>query len=1110
MRHKNVPAARHLMRSAAGFALSLGLTGAMSGVAFAQTAIDAETTETVTTSTAGDVTIGAGGSIALTDNVGPALTVDSDNNVINNGSVTIFGGENTEFGVDNATAVLLQGGNTGNFTQAGTIGIGDNFTPSDTDGDGIPDGPSAQGTGRTGILISGASPFEGNVELEAGSTIVVEGNDSFGINLDNTAMSQGGLTGNLLTAGGIGLAGDNGAAIRVAGDVSGDVSNSGAIDIAGENSNAFDITGDIDGGFINSGTVTNSGFRFNTRLTQAVRDILAPEDLLNGGSVINIEGNIVGGVLLDNVTTTTTDDTGAVTSTTTVTSDIDQFGSAPAIAINGNGTPIAIGMVSIDDATQQFAFINEGSVTAAGVFDDFDATVLSASDVTFDGGISNVAGGTLTSVAFVAPTDLEDPIRGSGIAQVIVLGDQAIADNINNSGVIIAQSSENTDAVFADIANPIPARDVTAVAINIGENATAGSLTNSGLISAVIMGRQGEAAAIRDSSGTLTSVTNLGIIEATGTNSDPTADSVTDFTTTAIDVSNNTSGFTFNQGDTNSTLPFRTSGDILLGSGDDTVTSESGLIIGDIDFAGGDDTLALSSTSFTGDIENTAGLNLSAINDSSITAVSAAPINLTEATFDGTSAFNPILDIGGGTASAINATGNVTFGAGATVTPTISNFDSLAFQGDTTASFEVANAGGDLTVGDLTALANGFNPFIFDTGFDQVGDTLVITLDLRDPSALGLDTAQAGLTNAEGVNNSVFAAFTENLSNSEELANVFTNITDGNAFNTAYNQILPEIGAAARQFILAGVDGNTGAVGSHLDTTRRSQEKPGGAWFQHFAYFADRELAGQSEQFRGDGFGFTGGVDTAWGPFHAVGLNVGFSSTEVEDVVGLDNPLDIVTVQGGAYAGLEFGNLSFSAYGGGGYSDFEQDRVVNIDDFFGAAQGDWSGTHINGSFKAGYDIDLSEKFWIRPAVAVDYLRLTENAYTETGTLGIALDVDERTSDIGSASGVINLGANFQGKRTWIKSSLRAGYKYDFINDPTLTSFRFAGGNVGGTDFLSSQTAELQSFLFPDQGLLLGFSVSAGSAFSSVGFDIDSDIRDGFIRHTGRIVLRLLF
>jgi len=80
---------------------------------------------------------------------------------------------------------------------------------------------------------------------------------------------------------------------------------------------------------------------------------------------------------------------------------------------------------------------------------------------------------------------------------------------------------------------------------------------------------------------------------------------------------------------------------------------------------------------------------------------------------------------------------------------------------------------------------------------------------LRDPSALGLDTAQAGLTNAEGVNNSVFAAFTENLSNSEELANVFTNITDGNAFNTAYNQILPEIGAAARQFILAGVDGNT-------------------------------------------------------------------------------------------------------------------------------------------------------------------------------------------------------------------------------------------------------------------------------------------------------------
>ena len=296
-------------------------------------------------------------------------------------------------------------------------------------------------------------------------------------------------------------------------------------------------------------------------------------------------------------------------------------------------------------------------------------------------------------------------------------------------------------------------------------------------------------------------------------------------------------------------------------------------------------------------------------------------------------------------------------------------------------------------------------------------------------------------------------------------------------------------------------------MGNQLDATRRSQDKRGGAWLQHFAYFADRELAGKSEQFRGDGFGFAGGFDTAIGPFHAVGLNLGFSSTAIEDVVGQDEPLDIVTLQAGAYAGLELGNLSFSAYGGGGYSDFEQDRQVDIGDFFGTAQGDWSGTHINGSLRAGYDIDLSDKFWIRPAISVDYLRLSENGYTEEGTFGVALELDDRTSETGSASGVINLGTRFEGKRTWVKAGLRAGYKYDFINDPTLTSFRFANG--AGTDF-ARQTAQLQSFLFPDQGILLGFTLAAGSAFSSVGLDFDSDIRDGFIRHTGRVVFRILF
>ena len=295
-----------------------------------------------------------------------------------------------------------------------------------------------------------------------------------------------------------------------------------------------------------------------------------------------------------------------------------------------------------------------------------------------------------------------------------------------------------------------------------------------------------------------------------------------------------------------------------------------------------------------------------------------------------------------------------------------------------------------------------------------------------------------------------------------------------------------------------------------MDNVRRSPEKGGGIWLQQYAYFADRELANSSEQFRGSGFGFTTGIDREFGNFHAIGANIGFSSTEIEDVLGIDEPFDVTTVQAGLYAGWATGKLGIEAYGGAGISNFEQNRNVLINGFSGEAQSDWTGTHINGSVRAGYDIDLSEKFWIRPTVSLDYLRLSEDGFTETGDAAITLAVDKRSSDSASATGIINLGAKFQGKRTWIRPSIRAGLRHELINDPVLTSFRFANLlNDAGTAF-DSNTAVIESAVFSDTGIVLGFSIAAGSAFSSIGFDFDSDIRDGLIRHTGRVVVRLLF
>ena len=1086
----------------------------------AQVIINDDRTDAVETN-GEDVTIENEGTITI-DTTGPALVLNSNNNIINSGSITIED-------VNNAIGVSLEGGENRNYTQSGSINVNETFEVASTDSDPATDGPFAEGSGRTGILISGSSPFEGNVELTSTSSINIEGTDSFGINLTNTSINQEGLIGDLFTGGAITVRGARSTAININSGITGDFTNTGTINGQGEDIKGINIEADIQGGFVNSAGVSVTGYRSLGRPTISEsfssnsREQITAEDLFQAGSAITIRANISEGIhfddgindVLDDNGNQTFDSDGNVIRSSDTPSTVVQNGSAPAILIGDTENSILIGSVAqisdpndpLYESNLQYSFVNQGGIQSNGLYDDIDATALSINNAILSQGINNT--GQMTATAYVAPQELTDSdgnslTPGDGQARVIVLSTNTIADTLDNSGVILASSSEAIDLVYNDLTNVLPSRHVLATAIDIDTTSTLNEINNTGSISSVLVGRQGTAYAIRDQSGSLSSVTNTGTIGAVGTTSDPTGNESINFTLVAIDASQNIDGFTFMQSraiEDNSSSNFTPAdpnifGDIRLGIGNDWVGSSAGNIRGDIDFNLGDDSFYLTGGSFfQGAINNQDGLILGVSDNSTMALTEAEIISITSASFDGTSTFSPVLNGNDGTSSTLQASGNVVFETGATIVPTLTNV-----VGINQTAFTVASAGGQLTVGDLATLSSSETPFLFNTSYDVVGNDLVITLQLRDSSELGLDQVQS----------SAYAPAIQALRNNTELGDAFANITTEREFNSAFNQVLPEFSAAARQFVLANVDGAIGAVANHLDSVRRSPDKPGGAWLQEFAYFADRSLSGLSEQYRGAGFGISTGLDTSLGPFHAVGVNLGFASTEIEDVLGIDEPLDVITIQGGAYAGWASGSLGIETYLGGGFNDFEQNRRVRINSYSGEAQGDWSGVHINSSARIGYDIDINDKYWIRPTLSLDYLRLSEKSYTETGDKGIALDVDKRTSESGSATAMFNLGAKFQGKRTWIKPSIRLGYRYELINNPIKTSYRYANLTNSAGEIFNSDTAQLQSLLFPDSGFIIGLSVAAGSIYSSIGFDLDSEIREGFIRHTGRVVVRLLF
>ena len=957
---------RRLLISSALPALAICLTP----LAAAQVEITDERTAGVSTSSAGDggaasdITVTSTGTITITS--GPGITIDSDNVVVNGGVISSLGSDDT-------TGVLISGSRTGGFTNNNRITLSEN-APAD----GItPTGTIAQGSGRVGILISGASPFTGNIDNSSTGSIAIIGQDSAGIRL--AAMST--MTGDIINSGNISIFGERSVGIDVAGNVIGNLAVGGNLSIAGEDAVGVNVSGDVTGGLAITGIVASSAYiasagnAISTRPNLASRALLLSDgNIRQVGSPVNISGNISNGVIIAE----TLNDDGVQLAVGGVTI----IGSAPAILIDGQGTPIAIGLVGqITDpadenfnADLQYAFVNQGTLVSDGLLDDVDATVFSLADATLSGGLNNT--NIMRSTVYRSGVDPDAAAATNDAhARVIVIGGGGIAERINNAGTILARGFEATDSIYVDPDAILAPNFIRATAIDILAGGSLASITNISTISAVLTARSGEAVAIRDASGTLIEINNSGVISALAISSDPDGNEATNFNLIAIDVSANASGFTFNQTaytdpDSGDVTTPSTVGDIYLGSGADVLNIAAGSVTGDVSFGDGADRLELSgSSTLTGSVTDSDGqLDILVTDNSRLAITGPANINVTTALIDSTSTYSPFIDPTTGDSSVLMASGAVTFEDGAIIAPRLATV--LV---DPSASFTIVQAGMLNINTDIGTLRSDQTPFLYNTVFSRDpsdANALILTLNTRTAAELGLDIQQTA----------AFTSAFEALQSSSSLGGAFVAITEQTGFNAAYNQLMPEFAAASRQFVLANVDGATGAVGSHLATARDSQgARKGGAWIEEFAYFADRDLAGLSEQFRGYGFGITGGFDTAYGPFHAVGINAGFATTEIEDVLGVDSPLDVLTVQLGAYAGYKSGKLGVDFYAGGGYNDFSTERKVIIGDFNESSQADWSGLHYNASVNAGYDISFG-KYFARPNASVTYLNLNEKAY----------------------------------------------------------------------------------------------------------------------------------
>ncbi len=976
----------------------------------AQTSIATKQTTPVRTSTiragsADNISITSAGSIVPT--AGVAVTIDSNNNVANAGTIQITD-------ANGATGILAQAGVRGDIANSGKIIVDETYTATDADKDGDLDGPFAQGSLRTGIRTAGA--ITGTVANSG--EITVEGNDSAGIYLG------GPLTGAVTHSGKTNVLGDRSVGVRTE-NVSGAVTLGGTITATGRDAVGARLDGNIGGALVVEGLIGSTGYRSTTAPADVSK--LDADDLLQGGSALIVAGDVAGGITLSNAT-------GKV-------GDIITYGAAPAFQIGSATRAVTIGAVAGTPAPNAGLIVN-GRVTGNGVYSGVTATALAigglGGNVTIAQGLA--VGGTVQATAVGAS------------ATAIRFGAGASTPELRVGGTVTATGGGVADTRSA--------------AILIDSGATVPTIRNTGSIRASATGAT--AVAILDRTGGVTLVENSGTIGAAGADATRSV---------AIDLSANIIGATVRQiAVTGQTAAPAISGAVRFGSGNDRLDLQAGSVSGDVSFGGGSNRLEMTNASiFAGTATFGSGADTLAIG--------------------GTGRFDGIADFAGGGADVLAITGKGVFAGrltnaanlavtvasgggtfGATGGATIGSL-TLGDQSVLSVALDKANPTGNLIVvnGATTIGANSQLALRVTGGTDITGRYVVLrsgtltgatNLTLASaavpflykgaivasaPNEIAVEVARKARTELglNAASTSAFDAIDTAIGSDAKVGAAIRGLYDGAAFRAAIDQIMPNYAGGVFESVTLA---SRAAAGQLRDPAGSfAEEGRWGMWLAPVGWDSSKG-ARSTTSYDVRGWGMSGGLERK-SQMGNIGVSFAYLRGRDNEGVAVNRVNHSQYELAGHWRG-HWGGFAAQVRGSAAFLSF--DAVRQFDGAIGSeavqrrADSDWNGMLYSGSGSVSYEHVVGQ-FSLRPIVALEYYKLNEDAYRETGG-GTAYDltVRKRSSDELAVTATVAAGINFGGDdrySQWSRIEVEGGRRERISGAIGRTTASFGSGTA---------------------------------------------------------------
>ncbi len=1086
-------------------------------------------TEPQSTPSSGSFTISSGGSITVTDQ--DALTVDTDSDVIVEGTITVEGD-----GADVA-GIRVVGDRTLNLTVNNTITLDSSLEVENE----VPvDFPA----NRYGIFLGAGSSITGDVTLDQSTLIDIEASNGGGL------VFEGDLIGNYLQDGDIVLLGDQSKGVGLS-NVTGDVTfgQDSSITVVGVEADGLTVDGDIGGAFTFGGTVQVTGFTDTLRDVEVDEEV-DPEDdnndlqeTLVSGNAISVLGDVGGGILINGTIdlAESLDEDSEAEPGQSGDAIVTVFGSGNALLIGNESSVSNVGTLAFEEGLAadygDWSIINRGRLTASGLYDGIEVETVRIQNVNATSGLRN--SGDISATSFEA-----------NATAMIITGTSNIPE---------FRTEQDINATVNGAGN--------ATAVLIGEDVTLPTVINddaNGILNASAEG--GEAVAFRDLSGTVTTFTNSGLLRAA--QEDDEDDTLV---TIALDLSANTSGVTINNTTPDAFDPEEEDienfgfiiGDVLTGSGDDSFLSDAGAVAGDLLLGEGNNLIRFSGGSaYSGDITVGSG------NDT---------VELADFVGEGNSS------LGGGNdtfrlTEEVSWTGDIDFGAGSDIfevsglstwSGTLQNADDLTVSIDNS-TFTLTNEQ-QVTVTDISVANNGTLEFALTAEDDDVARLQVLgTVTIDDTSNLGFSSIEgfsgtienrlitAGTLNIDpasldvdadanssflveetllvdpddanslilrrrrrtaeevGISSGQAAAFDpalEAIAVDEDLSNAVYAATTEEDFFDLYGQLTPE--PLDMAITAARAHSNTlTSILRHRTMLEGESLKlgPRQAWIKQELFFVNRSEGRGSDGFNGYGYVIALGADRKVPGLDVLGVAASLASTQFEEKLGDDFPITRTTTTLDVYGAKSLGRFALDGRFGYGWASSDSDRNIAFEDQRRDFEASWDGTQISGNGRLQYFAKLG-RFDIIPTVSVDYLSIEEDGYTEANLDdSVAITAEDRDADSLRVNSGLNIGwlKEHRGRNDFTainaagpvnaetRYSLSAGFSQELQGDPLLGTYRFGEGEAFTLEMDKEETGYYvggdltyrNGFMRFTTGFngSFGEETTIGTAYISVGID----------------------